>query len=379
MTELRGAMTHHDLAGHTERSQGLALELVGVDPGAGLRREVQLHVDQCAGEVLDGGEALVEVLGALDLGDELGRDRLAGLVVDGVALEDLLGRQPMFEQLRGEFDIVPRHRCAGDGRVVDVGGEAMQRVTELVEQRHSIVPTDEHRLAGLALHEVGIVGDEGGDLAVEALLFAIGVHPRAGLLADAGVGVEVPEADMLAREVADRPDRDIGVVDRYGARCERLEDEAEELLRHEEHAFTELVELQIGLELVGVEVVLGLADLLRIEPVVPGLEGELDALGVGDTLHVGDLLTHPRNGGLPDRLHQRHGAFRGASHGVLETPVRMRRVAEQSRTLGAQLQDLADDRVVVARIAVVAAAHELAPDLLAQVATGGVGEEGLDG
>ena len=184
---------------------------------------------------------------------------------------------------------------------------------------------------------------------------------------------------MLPLEVGDRPDGDIGVINGHRARRQGLEAQTEQFLRHEEHAFTELVELQVGFELVGVEVVLGLADLLRIEPVVPRLEGELVALGVGDTLHVGDLLTHPRDGGLPDRLHQGHGAFRGASHGVLEPPVRMRRMAEQSRPLGAQLQDLADDRVVVARIAVVAAAHELAPDLLAQVATGGVGEEGLDG
>jgi hypothetical protein len=54
-------------------------------------------------------------------------------------------------------------------------------------------------------------------------------------------------------------------------------------------------------------------------------------------------------------------------------------VAEQPRTLGAQLQHLADPGVVVARVGVVAAVDEAAPDLLAQVATRGVGQERLDG
>ena len=184
---------------------------------------------------------------------------------------------------------------------------------------------------------------------------------------------------MLPLEVGDRPDGDIGVINGHRAGRQGLEAQTEQFLRHEEHAFTELVELQVGFELVGVEVVLGLADLLRIEPVVPGLDGDLVALGVRDTLHVGDLFTHPRGGGFPDRFHQFHGPLRGSRHGVLEPPVSMRRVPEQARPLGAELQDLADDRIVVARIAVVAATHELAPHLFAQVATGGVGEEGLDG
>jgi hypothetical protein len=53
-------------------------------------------------------------------------------------------------------------------------------------------------------------------------------------------------------------------------------------------------------------------------------------------------------------------------------------VPEQLRALGPQGEDLGDQAVVVLHVAVVAAVHERAPRLLAQVAPVRVGEEGLD-
>jgi hypothetical protein len=100
-------------------------------------------------------------------------------------------------------------------------------------------------------------------------------------------------------------------------------------------------------------------------------------LAVGDGLHVGDLLAHARHGGRPHGLHELHGPLGRASHGVREAPVRVRGIAEQLGALGAQREDLADERVVVGR-AGVAAVDEHAPGALAQVAPGGVGEERVD-
>ena len=59
--------------------------------------------------------------------------------------------------------------------------------------------------------------------------------------------------------------------------------------------------------------------------------------------------------------------------------MRVGRKAKQARALGTQLQDFADDRVVVAGIAVIAAVDEGLPNLFAQVAARGVGEERFDG
>ena len=88
----------------------------------------------------------------------------------------------------------------------------------------------------------------------------------------------------------------------------------------------------------------------------------------GERLHVGDFFAHAADGGLPDGFHQLHGALGSLRHGVLEPPVRVRRVAEQLGALGAELEDLGDDRVVVVLVAVVAAVDEHAPRLLAQIA-----------
>jgi hypothetical protein len=58
--------------------------------------------------------------------------------------------------------------------------------------------------------------------------------------------------------------------------------------------------------------------------------------------------------------------------------VGVRGVAEQLGALGAQREDLGDDRVVVVLAAVVAAADERAPHLLAQIAAVGAVRNGLD-
>ena len=137
----------------------------------------------------------------------------------------------------------------------------------------------------------------------------------------------------------------------------------EELARHPEHPFAQLFELQVGLDLVLVEVVFRLAHLLRVIAVVPGLD--LDA-GAGDGLHVRDLFTDARHRRLPHRLHELHGALGRPGHRVLEAPVGVGLVAEPLGPLRAQLQDLGDERVVVVRVTVVAAAVIRLPHLLAQ-------------
>ena len=251
----------------------------------------------------------------------------------------------------------------------------MERVAELVEERDGVVPRDEDRLAGRALHEVCVVGDDGGDRALEALLVAVGVHPGPGVLACPRVGVEIPEPHQRAGRVGDLEHAHVRVVD--GDAVDRGEGEAEQLPGHPEHPLAQLLELEVGLHLVLVEVVLCLAHLLGVIAVIPGLDLDLRALLVRDRLHVGDFLADAGHRRLPHRLHQLQGPLRGAGHRVLQPPVGVGPVAEQLRPLGAQLQDLRDDRVVVVGVAVVAAAVEGAPDLLAQVAAVGVGEERL--
>ena len=198
------------------------------------------------------------------------------------------------------------------------------------------------------------------------------------MLAHSRIRIEVPQPHELARGIVHTPNAHIGVVHGHGARGEFREAHAEQFARHVEHALPKLLELQIGFQFVGVEVVLRLADFLRVVAIVPGLDADPGALRVGEFLHVGDLFANPQHGRLPHGFHEFHGPFRRSCHRVLETPVRVCRVAQQASPLGAQLQDLADQRVVISRVAVVAAVDESAPDFLAQLTARGVGEEGFD-
>src|SRR5690606_36739769 len=329
--EVRHPVAHHDLARHPELGERLALEGVGVD--GSVAREVHLHVDQRAREVLRRREALVEGRRALDPVDQLLRDRLARLVMDREALEHLGRREPVLEELRWELDVVARDGRARERRVLDGRREPVQRVAELVEERLRIVPRDQDRLARRALHEVRVVRDDRRDHAVESLLAAVCAHPRAGPLAGTGEWIEVEEPDVLARRtVRNLPDPDVEVVDRDIIDWSELE--AEELVHDPEHRVPQPVELEVRLDLVLVQVVLRLPDLLGVIEVVPRLDRDLGPLGTGVRLHVGDLLTDAGDGRRPHRLEQLERALGRLRHRVLEPPVRVRLVAEQLRALG---------------------------------------------
>ena len=74
--------------------------------------------------------------------DVLGIDghRLARLPMAGVGFDDLGHLQPMFEQLRRQFDEIARHRSSGDGFIRHLGQHPVQGVAEFVKQRARIVP-----------------------------------------------------------------------------------------------------------------------------------------------------------------------------------------------------------------------------------------------
>ena len=225
MPELRRAVAHHHLRGHAQRRQRFAFERVGIDGLAA--SQVQLHVDECAGEILHGAEAFVERFRARYLRCQLCGHGLAGLHVARELVQHLGGGEPVFQQLRGELHVVAGHGGAGERRIVHVRRKPVQRMAEFVEQRLGIVPAHQQRLAGRALHEVRVVGNDGSDGAVELRLRTVGIHPGAGVLADARIRVEVPQAHVLAVGAQYFPHAHVGVVHGHAAGRYRLELEAE--------------------------------------------------------------------------------------------------------------------------------------------------------
>ena len=272
--------------------------------------------------------------------------------------------------LRRIFDIVARR--AAQGRIGHLRRIGVKGVAELVEQGLGVVERDQDRLAAFGLDEIVVVRAEGVLLAVKGRMRPVGRHPGPGALAGAGIVVGVVQADRPAG-VLDLIDGDVRMEDRHGARGQFFEGEAVQATRHLERAGAHVVELEIGFQLILVEVVLLLPDLLRIVEVVPRLD-----VVTGDRAHVGDLFRHPRLGGGPDAVHQIHGRARGLRHRVLHPPFGVVAEAQQTGAVLTQLHDLGDGRIGVVAVAVVAAVDEFAPDHFAQAAVVGEAEEGID-
>jgi len=155
------------------------------------------------------------------------------------------------------------------------------------------------------------------------------------------------------------------------------EGQAIELARRVEQRVHHLVELEIGFDLGGIEVIFLLADLFGVEAIVPRFDRDIGALGIGNRLHVGDFLLHPGDGSGPDFHHQVHCRVRFLRHRVGHPVMGVGLETEQLGAVGAQLQDLRDGRIGVICPAIVAAVDIGGIDFLAQVAPRAVLQKGL--
>ncbi len=155
----------------------------------------------------------------------------------------------------------------------------------------------------------------------------------------------------------------------HGNIRDRRKVEIKELAGDPEDALAQLLELQVWFDFVLVQIEFRLAHFLHVVTIIPWFDLDLRAFLVGERLHVCNFLVDARDRRLPNGFHQLHRLFRSFCHRILETPVRVCRVAEQLRAFGAQLKNLGDDRVVVVFAAVVAAIDEHAPRFFTQIAT----------
>lgn len=269
MREVRGPVARRDRGQrHPGVLQRGGLEGLGV-AGVGARRDgVPGPVQQGRGQVFDRAEALAEALGGLHLGHELLRHRLAGLVVAGVVGQDLGPDRPHLVDLRGVFDEVARDGGPGEEGVVDVREQAVQGMAELVEEGVDLVEGQQRRLAGTGPGDVEVVDDDGALAEQRGLVHQV-VHPGAAALGGAGVEVAEIEADRAAVLLEDLEDPDVGVVaGQVGALGEAQP--VQQPGGVEDTVGQHPVELEVRAHGGGVDVVLGLADLLRPVRPVPG-------------------------------------------------------------------------------------------------------------
>src|SRR5262249_62280619 len=109
----------------------------------------------------------------------------------------------------------------------------------------------------------------------------------------------------------------------------------------------------------------------------PGVLAALVSLLPALPLHVARSLMPPAPPWLPPRLHQLHRPLRRLGHRILQPPVGVGGVAEDLGPLGAELEDLHHQRVVVVLPRVITTLDVMAPDLLPEIAPLGVAEERL--
>ena len=206
----------------------------------------------------------------------------------------------------------------------------MQRVAELVEQGAGVVEAEQ---GGIALREVRDVDDDRPDLAGELLLGPEGAHPGAAALRGPGeiVAEEQPDMPPVARHL---PDAHVGMIAR---RVPDLgEVEPEEPPGGVEGRLDDALELEVGLDLGLVEVVLAAAQLLGVVAPVPRREREIAALLPHQLLQGVALAPGARHRRRPDIAQKLERRLRRLRHGVGELVGGEALIAHEPRPLGAQ-------------------------------------------
>ena len=110
----RGAIS----SGMPMRARVRACACLGI---AARRQGVEIHVDQGRCQEFHRGKALAEIARRQQLVQQRLGHRLAGLVMAGETLQHLRLFQPMFIELRRQFDEIARHIGAGQAREAHLG------------------------------------------------------------------------------------------------------------------------------------------------------------------------------------------------------------------------------------------------------------------
>ncbi len=195
-----------------------------------------------------------------------------------------------------------------------------------------------------------MIGDH-GLLVEQGGLADVAVHPPATVLVVAREIVGEEQSERGPIRIEDLEDAHIGVVN--GQIGSFLEGETVKLVRSVEHAVLEdAIQLEVGSDLALIERVAGLAERLCIEGPVPGFEWEgrvmlSGRLSIDQVLQIGGILFGPgERGGRESGEHVMHGGGI-AGRLVCETIGGVVGITQEGRALGAEVDELGDDRGVV--------------------------------
>ena len=340
-----------------------------------------LHIQDGGRAKFGGHEALVEVAGRNDFGEQFIGNHLARLVVTRISGKHFGFESPVLVDLRGELHEVTGHRRTAHRVVGALAQQAVQRVTKLMEHGLHVVEAQQRRLIGRRLVEIAHIDDDGADILPfrRDVLVADIVHPRPAALGVTREIVGQQHADQRTVRIRDAEGLHVRMI--LGCIRNGLELQAVEARCGREDPLTHVLHLEVRHHGILIQVILRLADAFCIVEPVPGFDLAAGGQQAGGHIGVHHLLHVEHLGfGLPDGVFHNIGqegihGHRSLGHLVAENEGGGSIVTQQIRLFNLQAQDVEHNLLVVVLIAVVAARGIRAEHRLAAgaVLTGGHG------
>ena len=235
----------------------------------GLLLGVVCHVEEPEAYLPQARRRRVVVTAGHNLVDELVGHRLAGLVVEGERMQELLLHGIVLHELRRHLYEVPPYICSRQTLEACVGEDAVEGMPELMKESLYLTETQQCRLVGGRLGEVHDQRRVRTDISA-VLLYPLSLvfrHPRAVLLALTRIEVDVQQCEIFPVVVVDLEGLHVGIIYRYILVF--LECYAVEPCCQTEDTLYDVVDLEIRAQHLRVEVVLLQLQLMRIERAIP--------------------------------------------------------------------------------------------------------------
>ena len=298
----------------------------------------------------------------------------AGLVVFGIEGEHFGFECPIFVYLAHHFDKIARHVGAGYARIVALRQQAVQGVSEFVEQSFDFVEREQRRCVGGGFGEVAHVDDNRAyHLAVDVALAAEIVHPCAAAFAGAWVVVSVEQTDERSVGIGYFECLDVGVIHRH--RVQFFKFQSVEFVCERKYAGAHIFHLEVGFDFAFVERIFFLTQFFGVVVPIPRFECESAVGAVDEFLQFGAFGFGFVVGCGEYFVEECIDGGRCFCHGFVEYEVGRCVESEHVGFFDAQAHDVENDLVVVVLVAVVAAVDVGFIDFFAQVAACAVLQE----
>ena len=372
MAEIGSAVTRRNLTDQAAAVQGIGFECFDIHIGLLFFQDMIIHIEQGSSQVFDCGKTL-SVLAALhDLVDQFLRNDLAGFVMFGIYFQYFRFKYPMFVHLRRQFNKVARN--ISNAIIVNVTEQAMQGMSEFVENRFRFIGTQQGRLSGSRFAEVEDSRHNRIDaLAILISLRTVTTAPGTAALAGTCVEVHVEDTQRAAVFVLAFECIRIGIGLRYI--LDFGEGDTVQFICHIESTVTHMVEFQVRTHFVFIHIEFSLACLIGIITPVPAFGIEVTALFPDLGVDVGQFFLRLFQSRSPHLVEQviyvlfvlRHILFQHVSGKVF--------VTQQFRFVEAGGNQLFHDFLVIILVAVIATVDISLEDLFTQSTVIGILQE----